>query len=89
MRSIHPGGSEHDAVPMQPFGKTLSDLREAFAVGIVTDVRVGPVDREMGNQGKADQFCKLDRLDNVGCLRDRDVFGAANRYRRCRRCSGC
>ena len=73
-----PGGGEYDAVPTQPFGKTLSDLREAFAVGIVPRVRVSPMDREMGNQGKADQFCKLDRLDNVGGLRDRNVAGAAN-----------
>ena len=32
----------------------------------------------MGNQGKADRFCKFDRLDDVGGLRDRNVFGAAN-----------
>ena len=34
------------------------------------------MDCEMGNQGEADQFCKADRLDNVGGLGDRD-FGAA------------
>ena len=48
-----PRGGEHDAVPTQPFGKTLSDLRETFAVGIVPHVRVGPMEREMGNQGRA------------------------------------
>jgi hypothetical protein len=31
----------------------------------------------MGNQGEADQFCKFDRVDDVGGL-DRDVLGAAN-----------
>ena len=37
-----PRSGEYDTVPTQPFGKTLSDLREAFAVGIVPHVRVGP-----------------------------------------------
>ena len=61
-----PRSGEHDTVPTQPFGETLSDLRETFAVGIVPYVCVGPVEREMGNQGKADRFCKSDRLDDVG-----------------------
>ena len=31
----------------------------------------------MGNQGEADQFRKIDRLDDIDGLQDRNVFGAA------------
>ena len=56
-------------MPTQPFVQTLADLREEFAVGIVPHIRVGPVDRQMGNQRKADGFGEFDRLDDVGGLR--------------------
>ena len=36
------------------------------------------MDCEMGNQGEADQFCKADRLDNVGSLCERNFGGAAS-----------
>jgi hypothetical protein len=34
------------------------------------------MDRQVGNQGLADGLCEIDRLDDVGCLRDRNVPGA-------------
>ena len=73
-----PCRSEHDTAAVQPLGETFSDFREKFALGIIPYVCQAPVECEMGHQGKADQFCKFDRLDNVGSA-DRNVFGAATR----------
>ena len=72
-----PSRCEHDTLPPQPLVQALADLREELAVSIVTDIGVGPMDRQMGNQGEANQFRKIDCLDDVGGLRERDVFGAA------------
>ena len=65
-------------MPTGPLAQTLAKLREELAVSIITNVGVSPMDRQMGNQGEANQFCKLDCFDDVGCLRDRNVFGATN-----------
>ena len=73
-----PNRREYDSLPQQPFVQALSELCEELAVGIVTHIGVGPMDRQMGHQGEADGFRVFDRLDDVGGLRDRDVFGAAS-----------
>ena len=72
-----PSRREHDALPPQPLVQTLAEFREELAVGIITHIGVGPMDRQMGHQGEADGFGVFDRLDDVGGLRDSDVFGAA------------
>jgi hypothetical protein len=45
---------------------------------VIASIRLSPMDGEVGNQGEVDQFCKLDRLDDVHGLGDRNVAGATN-----------
>jgi hypothetical protein len=55
------GGSRADA-------STCLDPRgpwQELAIWIITNIRVSPMDREMGYQGKADRFSKLHRFDHV------------------------
>jgi hypothetical protein len=73
-----PRPGEDDTAAVQPLIQTFTEYGEDLAAWIITDICEAPVDREMGNQGEADRFCKLDRRDDVGGLQERDVFGAAH-----------
>ena len=57
-----------DAPPEEPFVESFTDFGEEFAIGIVKHDRARPVDRGMGNQGKADCSRMIDCLDEVGRL---------------------
>src|SRR5262245_9622470 len=71
-----PNPGDGDVAAKQDLAQALPNLREAGAVRIVESVRARPVDGEVGNQGKANRFCKLDGFDNVDRLSDRNVFAA-------------
>ena len=58
----------HNAPPKEPFVESFTDFGEQLAIGIVKHVRARPVDRRMGNQGKADCSRMIDCLDDVGRL---------------------
>ena len=57
-----------NAPPKEPFVESLTDFGEELAVGIIKHDRARPVDRRMGNQGKADCSRMIDCLDEVGRL---------------------
>ena len=58
----------YNAPSKEPFVESLTDFGEELAVGIVKHDRARPVDRRMGNQGKADRSRIIDCLDDVGRL---------------------
>jgi hypothetical protein len=64
------------AASKEPFVETLTDFGEELAVGIVKRDRTRPVDRGMGNQGKADCSRMINCLDDVGGLVQGEVLAA-------------
>ena len=64
----HARQSTDNSSPEEPFVKSFTDFGEEFAVGIIKHDRARPVDRRMGNQGKADCSRMIDCLDDVGRL---------------------
>ena len=45
--------------------ESFADFCEEVTVRIIEHVRARPMDGRVGNQGKADSSCEIDRLDNV------------------------
>jgi hypothetical protein len=69
--------------------KSFTDLGEEFAIGIIKHDRARPVDRGMGNQGKAYGSRIIDGLDEVGCLVGGEVLAALRTIRASLLLSGC
>ena len=68
--------STRDSPPKEPFVESFTDSGEEPAIGIVKDHCARPVNRRVGNQGKADCFCVIDRLDDVGGLSQGEALAA-------------
>jgi hypothetical protein len=64
----HAGQTARDSTPEEPFVEALTDFGEELSVRIIEDNRAGPMDRRMGNQGKADCSRVINCLDDVGRL---------------------
>ena len=54
--------------PKEPLVESFTDFGEELAVGIIKRDRARPVNRCVGNQGKADCSRVIDCLDDVGGL---------------------
>src|SRR5262245_28230180 len=61
----HASQASSNVASEKPLVESFPDLGEEFAIGIVEDHRARPVDRRVGNQGKADCSSVIDRLDDV------------------------
>jgi hypothetical protein len=65
-----PSPCSGDATAIQNLVQALANFREAGVVRVIKGDRARPVNGEMGDQGEADRFCKLNRFNDVGCLRN-------------------
>ena len=64
----HARQSTNDSPPKEPFVEPLTNFGEEPAARIIKRDRARPVNRRMGNEGKADRSRMIDRLDEVGRL---------------------
>src|SRR5262249_43415835 len=65
-----PNPCNGNAAAMEDLAQALANFREAGAIRVIKGDRSRPVNGEMGNQRKADRFCKFDCFNNVCRLRN-------------------